>query len=94
MSVTQYYYEQAAELLVSQGTDATTHSEPYWEGYLDAIAWNLAGQPTQNQHDYPYLPGSMKHDAWTYGWGDGQIFADQHAVAEPRKRSFWSKKPA
>ena len=45
MSLSQHYYGQAAQLLIAKGTDTDSHSEAYWQGYLDAVAWHLAGQP-------------------------------------------------
>nr|WP_298059898.1 hypothetical protein [uncultured Halomonas sp.] len=79
MTITQQHYEQAAQLLVEQQPDATTHSEPYWEGYLDAVAWCVAGQPPTHGSDRPYMLGTMQRDAWAYGWLHGQAFAEKQA---------------
>lgn len=91
MNVTQQHYEQAARLLVEQEPTAKTHSEPYWEGYLDAVACCIAGQPGDQENNSPYPPGTLKCDAWAYGWENGQAFAEQHAQPAQRKWPFWVK---
>ncbi|KUJ88519.1 MAG: hypothetical protein XD36_0967 [Halomonas sp. 54_146] len=60
---------------VVKGTDTDSHSEAYWQSYLDAVAWYLAGQPVDHQHEQPYLPGTLTCDAWAYGRVNGLAFA-------------------
>ncbi|MDR5900454.1 hypothetical protein QC823_15935 [Halomonas vilamensis] len=94
MSISQHYYGQAAELLVAKETDTASHSEAYWQGYLDAVAWCLAGQPPNHQHEQPYLPGTLMFDAWAYGKVNGIVFAKEHVEKKPQRRFFWGKNPA
>lgn len=86
MSISQRYYGQAAQLLVTKGTNTDSHSEAYWQGYLDAVAWCLAGQPVDHQDEQPYLPGTLTCDAWEYGRANGLAFAKEHV--EPKKRKW------
>lgn len=78
MAITSAHYDKAAELLVAHQPDATTHSEAYWEGYLDAVAWALAGKPQTQSSDNRYTLGTSQRDAWCYGWMSGQAFAEKH----------------
>lgn len=76
-SLTSLHYEHAARLLADHPPTEATHSEAYWEGYLEAVACYLADQHSGEPGDNPYTPGTSKRDAWTYGWHQGTDFAHQ-----------------
>lgn len=80
-TLTTQHYEHAARLLADHQPDEATHSEAYWEGYLEAVACHLAGLDAGGQGDNPYTPGTSKRDAWAYGWHQGCDFARQRLVS-------------
>ena len=75
MSVREQHYEAAAKLLAEHHPCTGSHSDTYWQGCLDAVAWHLAGRPGSYESCYRYTPGTVSRDAWAYGWNDGQQFA-------------------
>lgn len=77
MGITNEHYEKAAQLLAKHHPSTESHSDTYWQGYLDAVAWRLAGQPMSYESYYRYTPGTVSRDAWAYGWVSGQQFAAQ-----------------
>ena len=77
MDITEQHYEAATRLLAEHHPSTDSHSDTYWQGYLDAVAWHLAGQPDSYESYYRYTLGAVSRDAWAYGWALGQQFAAQ-----------------
>lgn len=83
MSTTENYYDQASVLLAQYYPYTTNHSEPYWEGYLDAVAWYLANDSKPAIRGSWYPLGTVQRDAWLYGWISGRQFVEKLNQASP-----------
>ena len=93
MTVTQQHYKFASQLLADKQPDEAAHSEPYWEGYLDAVAWCVAGQPTVYDNNKPYTLGTMQRDAWAHGWLHRQQFVKALAKNSMTKNTKVPQQP-
>ncbi|RUR32737.1 hypothetical protein ELY33_04985 [Vreelandella andesensis] len=75
MGITEQHYEAGTRLLGKHHPSTDSHRDTYRRGYLDAVAWHLAGRPDTDEDYYRYTPGTVSRDAWAYGWTEGQQFA-------------------